>query len=175
MDRHNNLIFLTNRVGRQLANRLLGELEFEGFRPQPTHVGLIADLVEQDGLRQQDLAISTIKDKATIARAVKQLETAGMLRREVDPTDRRQKIITLTARAHRLFALVRARADAALIEAQQHIDPDRMAVCIDVLHQVYQTLYSPGTSDSTQPLSPSVPSQPAKPLATCPTDVISPV
>ena len=139
--RHNNLIFLTNRVGRQLANRLLQDMEFEGFRPQPTHIGLIADLVERDGLRQQDLAIATIKDKATVARAIKQLEEAGMLRRTVDPDDRRQKTITLTAKAHRLYDHVRRHADDLLADAQRGVDPAELAVCTSVLHQLYHNLY----------------------------------
>ncbi|MEO0731527.1 MAG: hypothetical protein AAFZ52_01735, partial [Bacteroidota bacterium] len=70
----NNLIFLTNRIGRQLSRLLLAGIEFEGYQPHGSHMGLLADLIDNDGQRQQDLAISTIKDKGTVARALASLE-----------------------------------------------------------------------------------------------------
>ena len=140
-DPQQNLIFLTNRVGRQLSRLLLERMEFEEFLPQSTHMGLLADLMTNDGLRQQDLAISTIKDKGTVARGLKQLETAGMITREVDPEDRRQKRIYLTEKAHRMWAYVQDHADHTICCAQKGISPEELRVCTNVLNKIYHNLH----------------------------------
>lgn len=137
----NNLIYLTNRVGRQLSRLLLEQMEFEGFLPQPTHMGLLADLVEEDGVRQQDLALSTIKDKGTVARALGGLERAGIIRREVDTADRRQKRIYLSSKGLRMCAYARQNADRTLASATKNIDPEEFTLCLDVLQRVYANLH----------------------------------
>lgn len=120
---------------------LLERMEFEGFLPQSTHMGLVADLVGNNGLRQQDLAISMIKDKGTVARALKQLESAGIIRREVDLEDRRQKRIHLTAKGERMWCFAQENSSEAMGTATQDISEDDFDVCINVLKQVYQNLH----------------------------------
>lgn len=140
-DPRQHLIFLTNRVGRQLSRLLLEQMEFEEFQTQSTHMGLLADLIVQDGQRQQDLAISTIKDKGTVARALKQLETALFIQRKIDPDDRRQKIIYLTDKGHRLWAFAQKQARHTMDCAQQDISAEDLDTCANVLHQIYQNLH----------------------------------
>jgi len=136
-----NLIFLTNRVGRQLARLMLERMEFEEFLPQGTHMGLLSDIVLADGQRQQDLAISTIKDKGTVARSLKQLETAGIIKRTVDPNDRRQKRIHLTEKGGRLWAYARDHARHAMDCAQRDIPDEHLALCTSVLEKIYDNLH----------------------------------
>lgn len=60
-------------------------------------MAIMADLyLQTEGKRQQDLAVSSIKDKATIARALAQMEREGIVARIIDPADRRNKLISLT-------------------------------------------------------------------------------
>lgn len=141
MDPQQNLIFLTNRVGRQLSRLLLEQMEFEAFQPQSTHMGLLADIVMGDGQRQQDLAISTIKDKGTVARSLKQLETSGFIRREMDLADRRQKRIHLTEKGRRMWCYTRERADQSMGCATKGILPEDLAVCTNVLNKIYRNLH----------------------------------
>jgi DNA-binding MarR family transcriptional regulator len=136
-----HLIFLTNRVGRQLARLMLERMEFEKFRPQGTHMGLLSDIVLADGQRQQDLAISTIKDKGTVARSLKQLETAGIIKRTVDPEDRRQKRIHLTEKGGRLWAYAHDHAAHAMNCAQRDISDEDLALCTSVLEKIYNNLH----------------------------------
>jgi DNA-binding MarR family transcriptional regulator len=136
-----HLIFLTNRVGRQLARLMLERMEFEKFRPQGTHMGLLSDIVLADGQRQQDLAISTIKDKGTVARSLKQLETAGIIKRTVDPEDRRQKRIHLTEKGGRLWAYAHDHAAHAMDCAQRDIPDEDLALCTSVLEKIYNNLH----------------------------------
>jgi DNA-binding MarR family transcriptional regulator len=136
-----NLIFLTNRVGRQLARVMLEYMEFEGFLPLGTHMGLLSDIVLADGQRQQDLAISTIKDKGTVARSLKQLETAGIINRTVDAEDRRQKRIHITAKGLRLWEYARSHAGHAMDCAQKGIPDEDLTLCTTVLEKIYDNLH----------------------------------
>ncbi len=136
-----HLIYLTNRVARQLSAAMLEEMEFEGFRPQGTHLGLIADLAQLDGQRQQDLAIATIKDKGTIARALSQLEEAGFLQRRRDEADRRQKRIYLTERGRRLWQFTNEMASCVLARATAEVTATEMATCLRVLQHVHHNLH----------------------------------
>lgn len=53
-------------------------------------------LDEQDGISQQDLANRCDMDKSVIAKMVDLLEQQGLVVRQTDPDNRRQKRITLT-------------------------------------------------------------------------------
>lgn len=120
---------------------MLERMEFEKFRPQGTHMGLLSDIVLADGQRQQDLAISTIKDKGTVARSLKQLETAGIIKRTVDPEDRRQKRIHLTEKGGRLWAYAHDHAAHAMNCAQRDISDEDLALCTSVLEKIYNNLH----------------------------------
>ncbi|TXF90524.1 MarR family transcriptional regulator [Neolewinella aurantiaca] len=138
---HQNLIFLTNRVGRQLARLMLERIEFEEFMPQGPHMGLLSDIVLEEGQRQQDLATSTIKDKGTVARSLKQLEAAGFIRREVDLNDRRQKRIYLTEKGRRLWDYSRSQSEQVMTCAQKDISDEDLKVCASVLGKMYSNLH----------------------------------
>jgi len=104
-------------------------------------MGLVADLVGNDGLRQQDLAISTIKDKGTVARALKQLESAGIIIRKSDTEDRRQKRIHLTEKGQRMWHYTRQKSVDTMETARHEITEDEFDTCIDVLKRVYHNLH----------------------------------
>lgn len=55
-----------------------------------------------EGLGQDVLSERLLIDKGTTARALAQLETKGLVRRERNPDDRRGKIVHLTDRGHAL-------------------------------------------------------------------------
>ena len=72
IDPFESIIFLTNRVGRLLSNHIRLRAKKEKIHLVSSHMGVLVDLWVKDGLRQQDLAVSAIKDKGTIARAIEQ-------------------------------------------------------------------------------------------------------
>ncbi len=53
-------------------------------------------LIREDGIIQEELASNVHMNESTITRALKKLEDAGMVHREVDENNRRKKIITVT-------------------------------------------------------------------------------
>ncbi len=135
-----SLIFLTNRVGRLLANNVSCRLASDLTELPGTHIGVLADLWEHDGLRQQDLAISQIKDKATIARAVSAMERQNLVVRIPDENDRRNKRIFLTYQGREMKAMLLPIANCVVGEATTGIDEQDLKTCTRVLAQIYQQL-----------------------------------
>lgn len=135
-----SLIFLTNRVGRLLSNCIRGRAKLEDIDLLPTHMGVLVDLWVQDGLRQQDLALSAIKDKGTIARAIDSLERENMVVRVPDEKDKRNKRIYLTYRGRALQEKLHPHAMDTLSEATDGIPEEELRICKSVLHRMYNKL-----------------------------------
>lgn len=137
-----SLIFLTNRVGRLLSNCIRSRAKLENIDLLPTHMGVLVDLWVQDGLRQQDLALSAIKDKGTIARAIDSLERENMVVRVPDERDKRNKRIYLTYQGRALKKKLHPHAIETLKEATDGISEDDLRICKRVLHRMYNKLNS---------------------------------
>lgn len=139
-DPSDSLIFLTNRVGRLLSNCIRGRAKMENINLLPTHMGVLVDLWVQDGLRQQDLALSAIKDKGTIARAIDSLERENMVVRVPDERDKRNKRIYLTFQGRALQKKLHPHAMETLNEATEGIPEEDLRICKRVLLGMYNKL-----------------------------------
>lgn len=135
-----SLIFLTNRVGRLLSKSIRKQLNKSDAELLPTHMGVLVDLWLKDGVRQQDLAVATIKDKGTIARALVQMEQQNLLVRIPDDHDKRNKRIYLTHKGKALKEELIPHAHAATQDACQGINEKDLAICKKVLEQMYHNL-----------------------------------
>ena len=142
-DPFDSLVFLTNRVGRLLSNEVRKRLEgaeSPDIAVQATHIGVLVDLWMQDGVCQQDLAVSTIKDKGTIARALNFMEQENLVVRVTDRTDKRNKLIYLTHKGKELKHKLVPYAGIAIQKATEGIDEEELRICKDVLVKVYKNL-----------------------------------
>jgi DNA-binding MarR family transcriptional regulator len=135
-----NLVFLSNRVGRLLANAIRREADFEAWGVKSHHMGLLVDLWRKDGLRQQDLAISVIKDKANITRLLDHLASVGLIERLPDEQDKRIKRIFLTERGRAMQEHFWPVAAAVVERAVAEVSPEDLAICKDVLRNIYRHL-----------------------------------
>jgi len=124
-----------------MVKLFLSGIYFEGYELNASHIGLLADLLQTDGQRQQDLAISTIKDKGTVARSLSTLESDGMIQRKLDPIDRRQKLIFLTDKGRRMMRFTSTRCQAMLAQASQDISEEALSTCTQVLQKIYYNLH----------------------------------
>ncbi|NRA50700.1 MAG: winged helix-turn-helix transcriptional regulator [Phaeodactylibacter sp.] len=134
----NSLVFLTNRVGRLLVNEIRKRTELDDMGLSAQHMGILVDLWVKEGVRQQDLAISNIKDKGTIARALQSLEVANIVVRVPDQEDKRNKLIYLTHRGRALRDQLMPEAQRAVIEATSEVPEEDLATCKRVLNQIYE-------------------------------------
>jgi DNA-binding MarR family transcriptional regulator len=140
LDINKSIIFLTNRLGRLLAIEARKRTDIESYGLMPHHMGILADLWRKDGVRQRDLVISIIKDKATIARALAYLERSNILVRVTDPEDKRNKRIYLTHKGKALESQLLPQAMAIQEEISSQIDRKEFNTCMKVLRQIHDLL-----------------------------------
>ena len=139
-DPMNSLVFLTNRVGRLLGNMVRKHAAADGIEIMPTQIGIMVDLWMQEGLRQQDLVVSIIKDKGTVARAIDALEKENMVVRIPDPLDKRYKRIYLTHKGKEMEYKLAPHARSAESLAVEGITENELNVCKKVLAKIYWNL-----------------------------------
>ena len=83
-------------AGQQLVAEELARRGFDDLRPA---LLAVAQHIGPSGTRITELAERAWLTKATVVHAVDELERLGYVIREPDPTDRRAKLVVLTARA----------------------------------------------------------------------------
>lgn len=66
-------------------------------------IAVISWLGRQDDIRARDICVVSSRPKNTISRAISQLVNKGYITRQIDPTDRREKIINLTKQGWKLY------------------------------------------------------------------------
>lgn len=106
----------------------------------PHHLGVLVDLWMKDGVRQQDLAVSIIKDKATIARALRNLEEQNLVVRIPDEQDKRTKRIYLTHKGKLMQGEMLPHAKQVVEEASTEISTEELNTCKRVLEKMYLKL-----------------------------------
>lgn len=141
-DPQQSLIFLTNRVGRLLANRVRRTLDDPEAQKLVPHLGILVDLWMHDGVRQQDLAVSVIKDKGAIARSLDHLEKGNLVIRRPDEKDKRNKRIFLTPKGKGLQEEFMPVSRQVQNEAQEGLSEEELSICKKVLNRMYANLMS---------------------------------
>ena len=91
----------------------------------PTHVSLFKHPT-LDGMRPTDLADEMQLSKQAINDLLRDLERQGYIRREVDPADRRSRLIRLTAKGMKLEDTVRLAARDAERQLERKLGRDRV-------------------------------------------------
>ncbi len=131
-----SLVFLTNRVGRLLANEIQQCSNMKDWGLQHSHMGIMVDLWAREGVRQQELAVSNIKDKATIARSLRQLEKENLVVRIPDPNDKRNKLIYLTHSGQEMRNKLMPFANSTVQKAIAELPQEEVDICRKVLQHI---------------------------------------
>jgi MarR family transcriptional regulator, transcriptional regulator for hemolysin len=100
----------------------------------------IARLARQDGVNQTALAEQLEVAPITLGRLVDRLETAGWVRREADPADRRASLLYLTPKAEPIIGEIRALADEALADLMAGIAESARTALVETLVRMKQNL-----------------------------------
>jgi len=110
----NELIDLLRTVAGGFQNRMQVQVATHGAGLTAFQARLINLIGRSEGVSQLTLASWTDRDKAQIARAVKELEGRGLVTRSAHASDWRAKCLALTAAGKRIHAeLNDLRADLA--------------------------------------------------------------
>lgn len=108
-----SVIVLFRQLNLFLNRKLLDE------KLTSSDVLYLALLYEQDGRSQDEMAEAYTVDRAATTRSLQGLEKKGLVRREVDASDRRVRRVYLTEKAMQYRSAIRGMADelvAALFE-----------------------------------------------------------
>jgi DNA-binding MarR family transcriptional regulator len=109
-----NLGFLLAKASQRWNEALAEGFAAGGFgHVRPSMGSILIPLFEEDGLRLGELAERGGISKQTMTTAIREVEAAGLVRRERDPEDARATRAYLTAEARR-FAPVAERVLAAI-------------------------------------------------------------
>jgi DNA-binding MarR family transcriptional regulator len=124
------LLFVANRALEQRAH---DAVTAAGITDITLAQARIAARVGPHGTRVSDLAEQARVTKQSAGFLVDQLEAAGYVERVPDPTDRRARLVRLTARADRVVSTANAEVERVLAAWADHVGAGR-------LRQVHETL-----------------------------------
>jgi DNA-binding MarR family transcriptional regulator len=90
------------------TSRLAGKIVLKRFQEEKIHLtleqfGLLKQLNEDEHLIQQELADTFKKHKSAVLRLIDVLEQGGLVTRSCDETDRRRKMLEVTAKGRALI------------------------------------------------------------------------
>jgi len=93
-------------------------------------------------LSQIDLAHRLGVEGATMVAMIDRLVKAGLVMREVSPSDRRVKLVVLTQDGHRLYDELKAEAQAFRDQLLGDVDADRLLIATELLEQLQRVAES---------------------------------
>lgn len=121
---------------RALENRVFAALREAGFADITNAQFKIAQRVGPDGTRLTDLAEQAQVTKQTAGFLVDQLEQAGFVERVPDPSDRRARLVRMTARGQSAVPIASAAVAEVEAEWTEHLGVWRMAQLRRALQQL---------------------------------------
>ena len=138
------------RRAHQLAVALFME-ETAGFDVTPVQFAILNALIDIPGEDQVTLATRVAFDAATSGSVIGRLEARGWIRREVDPKDKRRKLLWVTAEGEQAVAQmkpgvarVQARLLAPLGEAEQALFVNVLTRLVAAHESAPETAPAPG-------------------------------
>lgn len=92
----NSLVFLVNECSKEYKKQLYSELEREGISLPIEQLNVLLYVDEHKGVKQQEIADSTGKDKTTITRFLDAMIKKKLLVKRSSKIDTRQKLISIS-------------------------------------------------------------------------------
>ncbi|WP_437670106.1 MarR family winged helix-turn-helix transcriptional regulator [Sorangium sp. So ce131] len=107
-----------------------------GVEITPEQWMVLVRLWEQEGVTQTHLAGRTFRDVPTMSRILALMERDGLVARREDPTDRRARLVYLTARGRHLQKALSSEARAMVGELLSGIPEDDLLVTRRTLQRI---------------------------------------
>ncbi|MDD2704494.1 MAG: MarR family transcriptional regulator [Acidocella sp.] len=126
--------FLIRRL-HQIHLALFAE-ECSGFEVTPVQYSIMSVIGEQPGMDQSKISTEIGVDRATLASVVARLEANGFLRRIVSRLDRRQKLLTLTARGKTMLIKMQEPVQRAHMRTVAPLPPEERELFLTLLTQL---------------------------------------
>ena len=130
-DPHRSFGFLMSEISRLLRRRFDRRARELGLTRAQWRV--LAYLTRSEGINQSALAELLEIEPITLVRQLDRLETAGLIERRLDPTDRRVRLLHLTAKARPILDRMRDLSLEVRAEALEDFTPPQQEALIETL------------------------------------------
>ncbi|WP_438003995.1 MarR family transcriptional regulator [Sorangium sp. So ce321] len=144
-------IVLDNALGYWVARVYLASraamyrrFRAHGVEITPEQWMVLVRLWEQEGVTQTHLAERTFRDVPTMSRIVALMERDGLIERRQDPTDRRARLVYLTARGRQLRKALSGEAMAMVDALRAGIPEDDLLTTRRTLQRILANLEPEG-------------------------------
>ena len=135
-----SLGYIMGRAARSLGQRLTRNFTCAGYEVTCEQWAILVYLGQKNGQNQQDLSAQTCKDKTSMVRLIDGMEKRNLVVRIPDKTDKRQKMIYLTAKGKEFRKKLEGIVQKTIEEAEVGIKPQDMAFCKYILQKIYGNL-----------------------------------
>ena len=132
--------FITGKASIAIARRLQKKFNSAGLNLTIEQWSVLYQLWKKDGSSQQDLCLSTFRDKPSITRLVDNLEKLQLVKRVPSASDRRINLVYLTRQGVKMEEQTLELAEETLNEALTGIPSENINLCKEILQQVYDNL-----------------------------------
>ncbi len=132
--------YLVGRTSRAIVKRLSKKFADAGFDVSYEQWSILIHLYRQDGLTQQELSRTAVKDKAAITRLLNSLEKKNIVLRIPDRNDKRSNLVYLTHKAKAFRSDLSSLVEEMLCEAEQGISPSDMEQCRTTLNRIFENI-----------------------------------
>ncbi len=98
---------------------------------------VLSYLSDHEGINQQEIANATVKDKASLTYLIDNLTSRGLVYRQEDEQDRRNKLIFLTPKARELLEVTLIPyVDEMYSSSIRGVEPAELKTVIDVMKKI---------------------------------------
>lgn len=126
---------LIRRLHQRSTNLFQRMAQAEGIDLTQVQFAALETLSAHPGLDQAQLAQMIAYDRATIGGVVDRLERKGLLRREVNPQDRRARILHITPEGQEIIDALRPAVVAVQDEILQGLSPDERELVLSAMRR----------------------------------------
>ena len=128
------------KTGKLISVYVQSELRAAGFNLTVQQWVLLKLLSQHDGQIQNDLALITERNKASLTRLITNMEKKGFIRREVTATDARAKYVYLTKDGQTVYSQTLPTIKRAFKKMQMGISSDEINIALNVIERIQENI-----------------------------------
>ncbi len=130
--------FILCHADLKMKNNLLRKIK--SFEITTEQWMILNRLFEEPGINQKELSERTLKDQGALTRTLDRMEKKGLVKRQVNPTDRRSFLISLTEDGHALRNRIVPMALECIEEAVKGFTAAEIAALVTLLKRLILNL-----------------------------------
>lgn len=134
-----------NRLSFSLRKELSQRFKENNFPIGGEEWGMLLHLWRQDGRSPSELADLTIRDRTTVTRLIDGMVKKDLVKREIDPNDRRRSLIFLTPHGQSLQQQLVPIAQELIHQSLKGISQQDIDHAVRVMKQMAENMHGPTT------------------------------